>query len=147
MFQTLLINMPFSDVNRPSIGLSLLKAGIARAGISCEIAYLNVQFAQVIGAENYARIDTFSTSPLLGEWIFADALFGDAALPDALSYYSDILRPALKEPFGNNETAFREAVEGTGLLAGLLGLRKQAAHFVDTCFGDRDWGQYNIIGF
>jgi ribosomal peptide maturation radical SAM protein 1 len=147
MFRILLINMPFSDINRPSIGLSLLKAGLTQAGIACEVAYLNVQFAKLISAENYARIDTFSTSPLLGEWIFSEALFGDAALPDALSYYGEVLRPALKEPFGNNETAFREAVEGTGLLAGLVGLRKKAAHFLDTCFGDYDWEQYNIVGF
>lgn len=40
--RTVLINMPWAPVESPSLALSLLKAALSRAGIACEVAYLNV---------------------------------------------------------------------------------------------------------
>lgn len=146
MFRVILIHMPFADINRPSIGLSLLKAGLDRAGIQCDIVYFNLHFAQFIGRTNYTRIDAFSSEPQLGEWIFADAVFG-SSLPDPVRYYANILRPALIEPFASNPTAFAELMEESQLLAGLISLRKKAAEFLTSCLNSYDWGQYNIVGF
>ena len=52
MFRVVLVHMPFADINRPSIGLSLLKDGLNRAGIACDVVYLNLRFAEFIGSGN-----------------------------------------------------------------------------------------------
>jgi ribosomal peptide maturation radical SAM protein 1 len=146
MFRVILIDMPFADVTRPSIGLSLVKAGLLRVGVPCDIAYLNLRFAELIGTDNYTRIDSFSGEPQLGEWIFAEALFGDL-LPEPLPYYVNVLRPALIEPFGADHMAFKDSMEEGELLAGLVSLRKRAAEFLQSCLDAYDWGQYDIVGF
>lgn len=138
--------MPFADINRPSIGLGLLKAGLTRAGIDCDLAYFNLRFAEAIGRNNYTRIDAFSSEPQLGEWIFADAVFGPS-LPDPVLYYTNVLRPALTEPFGTDHQAFSKTIEESELLAGLVSLRKQAAEFLASCLDSYNWGEYNIVGF
>src|SRR5688572_10619276 len=102
MLRIMLVHMPFADCNRPSLGLSLLKAGLRRAGMSCEVAYLNHRFADLIGHDNYTRIDNFSAAPLLGEWVFSHALFERDELPQAQAYYSSALRPAMLEPFAGD---------------------------------------------
>ena len=71
--------MPFADANRPAIGVSLLKAGIQRRGFSSSVQYFNVALAELIGYELYEYIaNTLSTDSMVGEWFFADVVFGDA---------------------------------------------------------------------
>jgi len=43
------ISMPFGPVMAPSIGLSLLKSGLARRGIASEIRYFSIRFAELVG--------------------------------------------------------------------------------------------------
>jgi ribosomal peptide maturation radical SAM protein 1 len=74
----LLVNMPFAALFRPSIGLSLLKAGLQRVKISSRILYFTTQFAEQIGTSLYIRIANQEPRPsdLAGDWIFSEALFG-----------------------------------------------------------------------
>ena len=67
----LLVEMPFKAVNRPSIGLSLLKAASVRAGFSCEIHYANLPFAERIGFDLYETI----AEQLPPESLFGDLIF------------------------------------------------------------------------
>jgi ribosomal peptide maturation radical SAM protein 1 len=71
-----LIVMPFGSVNRPSIGVSLLKAGLMQLNISTKVHYLNLNFAELIGLESYNRFaETSLDSPLLGELAFSKFVF------------------------------------------------------------------------
>ena len=47
--------VPFADVARPAIGVSLLKAELRRRGFSACVQYLNIAFASVIG-EGVVRV-------------------------------------------------------------------------------------------
>jgi hypothetical protein len=84
--------LPFADVSRPAIGVSLLQAEVTRAGFSSCIEYLNLLQTELMGLPTYRRVaDGFPPDILLGEWFFADCVFGDA-IPAGDDYVSKILR-------------------------------------------------------
>ena len=83
--------LPFADVSRPAIGVSLLQAEIARAGFCSCIQYLNLRQAELMGLPVYQRVaDGFPPDILLGEWFFADRVFSDT-IPHEDDYPSKIL--------------------------------------------------------
>src|SRR5215467_1378464 len=45
--------LPFADINRPAIGVSLLKAAIARRGFSSRVEYFNLDLAERLGYDLY----------------------------------------------------------------------------------------------
>ena len=70
--------MPFADLGRPAIGVSLLKAAALQAGYTARIDYCNIRLADEIGAELFEQISSSLPPDLvLGEWYFAHDLFGD----------------------------------------------------------------------
>ncbi|RMH19772.1 MAG: RiPP maturation radical SAM protein 1 [Acidobacteria bacterium] len=79
--EVVLVSMPFADLERPSIALGLLKAGLARRGIGAEVIYANLSFAARVGLETYRAVIATPTDHLLGEWCFSGAAFPDFA-PD-----------------------------------------------------------------
>ena len=50
--RVLFICMPFAGIDRPALGISLLKAALARVGIECDIEYFNLLFAEIIGLQS-----------------------------------------------------------------------------------------------
>ncbi len=89
--RVLLVVPPFHQVFIPALGVSLLKAALARAGIPCDVLYLNIRFAERIGAELYSHIAVGGSHPALaGEWVFAGDLFGDRA-PEPQRYVDEVL--------------------------------------------------------
>jgi ribosomal peptide maturation radical SAM protein 1 len=83
--------MPFADVDRPAIGVSLLQAGACAAGWSAVTEYCNLAFAERVGVDLYATIsDGMAPDVLAGEWIFADDVFGDR-IPPAEDYVHQVL--------------------------------------------------------
>src|SRR3982074_545483 len=83
--------MPFADVERPAIGVSLLKASLARSGFSSRIHYCNFELAREIGLDLYRQLSNgFPADFLAGEWFFAALLYGDE-LPPAETYVEHIL--------------------------------------------------------
>lgn len=78
--------MPFGPEMAPSLGLSLLKAGLAPLGVSCRVLYLTLGFAERLGVGPYTRIATDgsrSIRELAGEQVFREALFGPDPHADA----------------------------------------------------------------
>ena len=70
--------MPFADLGRPAIGVSLLKAAALQAGYTARIDYCNIRLADEIGADLFEQISSSLPPDLvLGEWFFAHDLFGD----------------------------------------------------------------------
>src|ERR1700733_15003626 len=88
--------VPFADVARPAIGVSLLKAGLTRRGFSSCIQYFNVAFAEAIGEDLYTHIsDQTPSDSMAGEWIFADLVF-PGQLPPEHEYIRNILASVTK---------------------------------------------------
>src|SRR5262245_54842883 len=73
----LLITMPFRPLRKPSIGLSLLQAGLRNISVCSKNLYFTLLFAQRIGIEPYERIadGPYSTAGQVGEWAFSSALY------------------------------------------------------------------------
>src|SRR5262245_57856368 len=109
--RVLLVVPPFHQLFIPAIGVSLLKAGLSRLGIDCDILYVNLQFAERIGVELYTQVAVGGRHPALtGEWVFAGDLFGDEA-PDPRGYVEEVLlgryRDAYDRPFAELLTKLR----------------------------------------
>ncbi|HZD93900.1 MAG TPA: hypothetical protein VE133_06570, partial [Candidatus Sulfotelmatobacter sp.] len=84
MFQkrVLLLIMPFLTLRRPHLGVALLKAGLNRRGLACDVHYYNFRFAEIIGAATYERIAENSPAHQMpGEFIFTPALYGEGVRP------------------------------------------------------------------
>ena len=86
--------MPFGPVFAPSLGLSLLKAGLVREGISVDIHYLTIPFAEAIGQDFYCGIADGrrpALQDLAGEWLFNAALCPTTPADDE-RYVNELLR-------------------------------------------------------
>ncbi|MCA1558005.1 MAG: hypothetical protein LC731_05630 [Acidobacteria bacterium] len=82
---------PMADVTWPQIGVSLLKAGIARHGFTSRINYFNLQLAERLGTDFYDSLSDGVPTSLVGEWLFADQIF-EAQLPCARDYYENVIK-------------------------------------------------------
>lgn len=114
----LLVSLPFTSLQYPSLGASLLATALHGRNIPCDLHYLAFDFAEAIGLENYLLLSHESFyQAFLGEWIFSELVF---ARPDALDieYLTQVL-PDFAEPM--------EAVFLTNLA---LQARKAAAGFI-----------------
>lgn len=97
----LFVVMPFADLGRPALGVSLLKSAALQAGYTARIEYCNIRLADEIGADLYQQIST-SVAPdlVLGEWFFAHDLFGDE-IPHPDQYLAGPLARNATEEFAN----------------------------------------------
>lgn len=128
----LFINMPFSGIDRPQIGISLLKASLRARGIPCDIRYFNHLLAERVGPLLYQEFSGLIDHTIFaGEWLFAHQFFGDLLL-DGNGY----LRHIQKELNASDETVSK-----------ILYLRRFIAAFLDDCLRSVDWQRYSIIGF
>jgi len=126
--RVLLVNMPFAAISTPSLALGLLKAELARAGVACDVLYLNVLFAQMVGWSAYGVVEQ-SSALLAGEQMFAHDLFGGRIPPDQ-QYEAEVLSQV--EPRVQHE---------------LRHLRAHVASFLVNCLERVSWSAYDIIGF
>jgi ribosomal peptide maturation radical SAM protein 1 len=93
MVDAQLVSMPFGHIFSPSIGLSLLRAQLLRHNLTCEVLYLTLPFAELIGKNLYASFANDHRGSLrdfAGEWIFSDALF-DRPRSAERAYIKEIL--------------------------------------------------------
>jgi ribosomal peptide maturation radical SAM protein 1 len=125
--------MPFLSLERPALGIALLKSSLRNAGIDCECKYLQFAFADTIGAAAYRAIaDATPTHDLVGEWVFTRALYGDDARPDS-AFLGGIFQAGAE--------TYDEA-----LISSIERCRGLAPKFIATC-ADAIAGQYDIVGF
>lgn len=137
--RVLLINMPISTRERPSIGLSLLKAALLRDGIACDLRYFNLRFAALIGETYHDQIVDSISYPLIGEWLFAEALFGDQ-IPAPEAYFANVLDPAMQ---------FSSYAEShiVNQRADILHIRAMVRPFLEECMDSVAWNEYALVGF
>ena len=131
----LLVVPPFHTEVRPSIGVSLLKAALARDGVPCDVLYLNLRFAELIGLEFYSELagEAVTHGALVGDWVFAGDLLGDA-VPDPRRYVEDVL-------IGQYRRFYDDAY-----IERLWHVREQVPAFLDACMEHVDWQEYAIVG-
>nr|QEO74672.1 Radical SAM domain protein [uncultured bacterium] len=82
MYKIALINMPFANLQMPSIALTQLKSVVEnrfKNEVSVDVYYLNHDFANYLGLELYDRITESADSQNsgLGDWFFRQIAFPD----------------------------------------------------------------------
>jgi ribosomal peptide maturation radical SAM protein 1 len=133
MKKILLVSMPFGAMERPALGLSLLKARVTRDGIVCDVRYPSFTFADLLGAEKYQWIS--SALPYIafaGDWCFAEALYGPRPAAD-VGYLAEVLQKTWRL--------------STKTIAAVKEVRAMAEKFLDHCMECIPWEDYAIVGF
>jgi ribosomal peptide maturation radical SAM protein 1 len=140
--RVLLVYMPFGGVERPALGISLLKAAAESIGFPCDIAYFNIVFAEMIGWPAYAGLSNtvlptdegvYPYTTLAGEWLFSQYFYGPGSL-DAAAYANDLLRTP---PYCLPDREIHD----------LLALRARVRPFLYRCLSAVDWQRYGLVGF
>ena len=88
--EVLLICMPFQSLGGPSLGSSLLAAGLRSRGITSRVLYPGLGLASKLGPRAYIELSELwfhSDYHQIGEWIFSQALFTPSE--DARQRYLD----------------------------------------------------------
>ena len=109
----------------PPSGVSLLKAEVEAAGVSCSVLYPNIAFARTIGLPEYRFMtEGISWRALAAEWVFARSLYGSQH-GDGREYVDEVLTGTWKLP--------RAGVDR------VLEVRERAEAFVQTLAADVPW--------
>ena len=128
----LLVVMPFADIGRPAIGVSLLQPAVVSAGFSSRVEYFNIDLAEAIGRDVYDQLaSSFPSESLIGEWYFADMVF-DEGLPSETEYLSRILGTYARD------TAFLEKIQRA---------RKHRQKFIEDCILRISRHRPRVVGF
>jgi len=129
----LLVSMPFGALDRPALGMSILKAELAEADIACEARYLNLVCAELVGCDEYHWISTeLPYTAFAGDWTFTAALYGPKPQSEA-GYVEEILKRTWQ---------FEERD-----IARILRIRALVPHFLDYCMETVRWDDYQVVGF
>jgi ribosomal peptide maturation radical SAM protein 1 len=125
-----LVIMPFASHRRPSIGVSLLKSGLRRIGVSSKIHYFSLKFAERMGAELYDKLaETSLDSPLVGELIFSRFVSHNAP------YEKKTLRKIIDDIFNSKQYTFSDR---ESLVNNILNVQEIIPEFLDDC-------SYNVL--
>jgi ribosomal peptide maturation radical SAM protein 1 len=72
---------PFLPIHQPALGVSSLLAVLQRAGIEADVSYYNLDYVAEVSASLHLFITKVPQHCLLGEMLFAKALWGEKAAP------------------------------------------------------------------
>jgi len=140
-----LVCMPFGPVFIPSIGLSLLKAGLTSRGIPTRVRYFSIEFAERVGQAFYCGIATEGRPSILalaGEWIFSRGLYATTAEDDA-AYVEEVLR--------QRSTSVADAAVGhpasPALVERILRARSHVEGFLELCLEELVRESPKLVGF
>ncbi|MFC9536811.1 RiPP maturation radical SAM C-methyltransferase [Streptomyces sp. NPDC056975] len=132
MMRVLLVSMPYGALDRPALGISLLKPRLRREGIDCDVCYLTFAFADRIGADEYDWISRdLPFTAFAGDWLFTRSLYGDAVNGD--DYLETVLRST--------------CLVGEQDVARLVRAREQCEPFLEACLSGIPWTRYDVVGF
>jgi len=131
--KVLLLSLPFGALERPALGLSLLKAKLFETGIKCDVRYLNFAFAEFIGHEEYQWMSyELPYTAFAGDWSFTSALYGERTAFEN-EYVEEVLRKT-----------FRLTEED---IARIERVRSRTQHFLEHCLAVVPWQEYSLVGF
>lgn len=139
-----LVSMPFGAHYCPAIGLSLMKAALAQAGITSEVLYFNLSFLDRIGEKRYRFFsDPGRPADLAGEWFFAPWAFApaDGAADDR--YIGEILKNRGLIPDTRADDFIQVTDED---IQAMLSARVQAGPFLEECAARLESMKPRIVG-
>jgi len=134
--------LPFSDLGRPALGVSLLDAELQARGISSLVRYFNFDLAERIGTRLYGWFSQCTPDQrllsavapseyLAGEWFFADVIF-PGRIPDEGCYLSRFLDP---------DSGMR------ALIPEIVEARRHRHSFIEHCVSEIERRRPRIVGF
>ena len=133
MKKILLLSMPMGAMERPALGLSLLKARLNELGFKCDVRYLTFAFAEFIGHDEYQWMCyQLPYTAFAGDWSFTPALYGERPEADQ-AYIQNILRDVWQLSESD--------------LARIQRVRSMVPHFMNHCMAAVRWQDYSIVGF
>ena len=128
-----LVTMPFNSVDRPALGVSLLKARLGQMGVPCDVLYPNLAFAKLIGLDVYRAVALeLPVGALAGEWVFAECLWDGEARPR-----DDYVEAILRGRYRLSEQAISQ----------VLVARSLARRFLEDTVSSLAFREYDLIGF
>ena len=133
---TVIVSMPFVDVNRPSIQLGLLKAIGTRHGFQVDTLHAHLDFAVRIGVEFYRELSQYRGQQL-GDWLFSAAAFGDRA--------PDLGAQLLSDFAGHPFDATRSIGDISEELRNVRDIEVPA--FLDALLEAYPWDEVRVVGF
>jgi ribosomal peptide maturation radical SAM protein 1 len=133
---TVIVSMPFMDIDRPSIQLGLLKAIAEMHGFPVRTLHANLDFAAQIGADYYRAIAALR-GRLVGDWLFSVEAFG-AAAPDPDARLPDEFADELCDLPGTPERV-RDRLRHTR--------DHEVPAFLDSVVATLPWHEVRVVGF
>ena len=89
--RVLLLSLPVGPLLRPSLALGLLAAHCRSLEVECEVRYLTMPFAELVGPDEYGWLTTrVPYEAFVGDWLFTEALYGPRPGADA-AYVDEVL--------------------------------------------------------
>jgi len=144
MIDVLLVSMPFGDVFSPSFALSLLQPQLRGRGLTCDVVYPTITFAELIGQDLYSSLANNrngSMNDFVGEWLFSDELF-DRGPEAERAYVRDILIDAQAWPNKEEIGALSDA-----RIAAILRVKQRVPEFLGACVARVTAAAPRIVGF
>ena len=133
MKKVLLLSMPMGALERPALGLSLLKARLNEVGFACDVRYLTFAFAEFIGQTDYQWMCyELPYTAFAGDWSFTQALYGDRPETEQ-AYVQEVMRQAWKLTDAD--------------IARVLHIRSMVPYFLSHCMDAIPWRDYSMVGF
>lgn len=137
MYQIALVNMPFANLNFPSIALTQLKSILDKEDAEkqrTDIFYLNHDFVDLLGLDGYREIagSINSLNSGIGEWIFRAAAFPE--LPDNSAVYFQRYFP-------------RRTDDAQRLQQLITKVQQQVGPFISDLVDRYRLDQYDLVGF
>lgn len=122
MLDCCFVNMPYTDVKRPSLGLGLLQGILMREGFSVKSVYANLLLTEKTGPWFYSLVTQVAARTMAGDWCFARAAFPEHKADDE----------AYLEFFRRTLCAYSlHEIDGKRLSEGAYWMRDQAEEFLD----------------
>ena len=137
-FKVLLIVPPFRSVVRPALSVSLLKAGLQDQEVQRKVLYLNLLFAERIGAPLHEAIGS-NQAVSIGDFLFSYLLFNRSE-KDLKQYVQDVLVGTAGGRQSLKQLPFKDPVEG------LHRLIDQTKSFVDEAIHLAEEYQPSLVG-
>ena len=136
-----LVQMPYGAIERPAIGLSILKSALDGSEFDSEVIYANIEFATLLGPDLYHAIAVSPNEELIGEWTFAGAAFPEFE-PDHQQYLDSVAGIFNHHGF----RVYRLHRESTDVKDAMLKVRAQACDFVDALARRVLAGEPRLVG-
>ncbi len=134
-FRVALVSMPWASAQRGSIALGILKRSLRRIGVACDTHYLNLRMASRMHPGIY---ETMANIVLLGDWLFAQHLFGAYGTGELANRREDVERAEGPDILASLE---RYQIDERGIVGRII------PAFLEDCLERIPWDRYAVVGF